>query len=307
MILVTGGAYQGKEAYAKKHYPGASIHNHYHLTVREQLAQGMEPSAEAAKLLNQRNLVVICDEVGCGIVPVSAEERRFREACGRVQCLLAESAEEVVRVTCGLGMVLKKWPRIYLIRHGIVRSNMERRFIGSTDQSLVPGEAERIRSLWPDMTERTEVFVSPLKRCRETASVLFPDAGQVPVEDLREMDFGIYENKNHEELCAYPEYRKCVEEGRELIFPGGETREAFTQRCADAFLGVMEKRTEEAAFVVHGGTIMSLLERFADPPGEFYSWYSGNACGYTGLWDPEARAIRFPERIPGESSGNGGE
>ncbi|WP_419571008.1 bifunctional adenosylcobinamide kinase/adenosylcobinamide-phosphate guanylyltransferase, partial [Ruminococcus sp.] len=54
-----------------------------------------------------KNAVVISQEVGCGLVPVEPEQRRFREAVGRLNCLLAESAETVERVCCGLGMRLK--------------------------------------------------------------------------------------------------------------------------------------------------------------------------------------------------------
>ena len=50
---------------------------------------------------------VICDEVGCGVVPLAAEERRWREEVGRLCCELAERADVVVRVSCGLPQVLK--------------------------------------------------------------------------------------------------------------------------------------------------------------------------------------------------------
>lgn len=51
--------------------------------------------------------VVICDEVGCGIVPVDAGERAWRERVGRLCCALARKADKVVRVQCGIGVVIK--------------------------------------------------------------------------------------------------------------------------------------------------------------------------------------------------------
>ena len=51
--------------------------------------------------------VVICDEVGCGVVPMDREERAWREQVGRTCCRLAERAAAVYRVTCGLGVRLK--------------------------------------------------------------------------------------------------------------------------------------------------------------------------------------------------------
>ncbi len=50
---------------------------------------------------------VICNEVGCGLVPIQAEERQRREAVGRLCCQLAERAEAVYRISCGLAIRLK--------------------------------------------------------------------------------------------------------------------------------------------------------------------------------------------------------
>ena len=51
--------------------------------------------------------VVICDEVGCGVTPLDREDRAWRERVGRTCCRLAERAEAVYRVRCGLGVRIK--------------------------------------------------------------------------------------------------------------------------------------------------------------------------------------------------------
>jgi dipeptidase D len=51
--------------------------------------------------------VVVCREVGCGVVPVEPAQRTRREAVGRLCCRLAARAERVERIFCGLPMVLK--------------------------------------------------------------------------------------------------------------------------------------------------------------------------------------------------------
>ncbi|MBQ9609494.1 MAG: bifunctional adenosylcobinamide kinase/adenosylcobinamide-phosphate guanylyltransferase [Lachnospiraceae bacterium] len=53
------------------------------------------------------NTIIITDEVGNGIVPVDKNERLLREKTGRIQCLLAEKANEVIRVICGIGQKIK--------------------------------------------------------------------------------------------------------------------------------------------------------------------------------------------------------
>ena len=52
-------------------------------------------------------MIIVCREVGCGIVPMDAFEREYRETVGRVCTELAAMSEEVHRVLCGVGTVIK--------------------------------------------------------------------------------------------------------------------------------------------------------------------------------------------------------
>ena len=52
-------------------------------------------------------IIIICDEVGSGIVPLEKEDRIYREAVGRVLCSAVKKAVHVERVTCGIGQCLK--------------------------------------------------------------------------------------------------------------------------------------------------------------------------------------------------------
>ncbi|MDE7297565.1 MAG: bifunctional adenosylcobinamide kinase/adenosylcobinamide-phosphate guanylyltransferase [Lachnospiraceae bacterium] len=109
MIFIVGGAFQGKTDYAKSCFPDAHrIINQYHETIRLQMQQGLEPLEEVKKLpLSEEGLIIICDEVGSGLVPVDAFERAWREQVGRVGGYLAERAEKVIRVVCGIGRSIK--------------------------------------------------------------------------------------------------------------------------------------------------------------------------------------------------------
>lgn len=57
------------------------------------------------KILMQRLLPA--DEVGCGVVPMDKKQILYREAVGRSCCILAERAERVTRVICGIGVIIK--------------------------------------------------------------------------------------------------------------------------------------------------------------------------------------------------------
>ena len=67
------------------------------------LADGvLEQRAEAWK-----NSVLICDDISCGVVPLEAETRAWREACGRMLNALSRRADTVTRIFCGLPQRLK--------------------------------------------------------------------------------------------------------------------------------------------------------------------------------------------------------
>ena len=124
MKFITGGAYQGKLEYAKKLYPdaewadgtGCSLQellscgavDHFHLFVRRWLQAGKTPQELTGEILDKnRELIVVCDEIGCGLVPTDAFEREYRESVGRICTELVKYSDEVYRVTCGAGVRLR--------------------------------------------------------------------------------------------------------------------------------------------------------------------------------------------------------
>ena len=131
MILIIGGFAQGKLHYVKQRYvhcedgrevtvldgtlelpteTGALqvIVNHLQSYIREQLRQGTDPEGMIENFGKEHpDCILICDEIGNGIVPMEAEERIYRERTGRILEQLAAQADEVVRVVCGIGQKIK--------------------------------------------------------------------------------------------------------------------------------------------------------------------------------------------------------
>ncbi len=168
---------------------------------------------------------------------------------------------------------------VRLIRHGTTAGNAARRYVGVTDEPLCPeGRAQAERKKKDLSLER--VYVSPLKRARETAAILFPNAEQIPVFDLREMDFGVFEGRTADEMADDPVYRAWVDDLCRGTCPGGESQADFHRRTAAAFSDVMRKTAGDATFLVHGGVIMSILWQFAEPKRDFYDWIAPNLGGY---------------------------
>ena len=92
---------------------------------------------------------------------------------------------------------------IYLLRHGETIYNTEKRYQGQRD---IPLSTKGRAALCPADIRPARVYVSPMTRARQTAAVLFPQAQQIIVPGLREMDFGTFEGRNYVEMENDPDY-----------------------------------------------------------------------------------------------------
>ena len=121
MILIVGGKEQGRLCFAMSEFgvAGGDVFDCSQrvLTgdVREKIIYGIDEFVKTNDIDGFLTLhgdmlcdkIVITAERGCGIVPIDAEEREVRGKIGRANCMLAEKADEVYRVVCGLGMRIK--------------------------------------------------------------------------------------------------------------------------------------------------------------------------------------------------------
>lgn len=107
MIFVTGPLWAGKRDYirAALGWSEEDLVRNAVWDVQDLPAEGTDLAALADELA--RRPVVIATELGGGVVPADPEERRRREDAGRLACLLAERADRVIRVCCGLPQALK--------------------------------------------------------------------------------------------------------------------------------------------------------------------------------------------------------
>lgn len=136
MELIIGGFSQGKLDYAKQHFCNAEVFDeksfnlfienisqdrtnvsekiildHFHLCVRQLLQDGKskEEIESFIKLIieNKKRIVLICDEIGNGIIPLEKFDREYREITGRFLIRLASESESVVRILCGIPQKIK--------------------------------------------------------------------------------------------------------------------------------------------------------------------------------------------------------
>jgi alpha-ribazole phosphatase len=184
---------------------------------------------------------------------------------------------------------------VLLLRHGQTQGNLEKRYIGKTDEPLLLDDTESMRKI-SALQKRLEqegiagsqkLFVSPMLRCRQTAELLFPGQEQVVIDKLREMDFGRFEAKNYMELSADPAYQAWIDSDGRLPFPEGEDRECFIQkRDLTDMTDILRQMTEQAwrencgqiAAVVHGGSIMAILSCLMQD--DYFAYQVPNLAGY---------------------------
>lgn len=125
MILITGGAFEGKKEYAAKRFSfgeneitdgrTASAEEimkavcvvNYHDFVKR-ISPFENPEEFTASLVRENpSAVVIMNEIGSGIIPLEKSERIWREQTGRCGCIIASAASEVIRLCCGIPSVIK--------------------------------------------------------------------------------------------------------------------------------------------------------------------------------------------------------
>lgn len=205
--------------------------------------------------------------------------------------------------------------KIIFIRHLKTPGNEKRQYIGRTDEDLSEQAVEVFRQRQEksisDLYPLVQYIISsPLKRCIQTAGLIYPGQ-EISVEPmLRECDFGEYEQKTYEDLKNEPEYIRWMESGGMTAFPGGEEQTSFRRRCVDGvkrwIARLLEDGADSAAFVVHGGTIMAVLSELAEDKHEFYHWQVENGGGYVAEvseaeWRNGRKVLRKVKRLQGNS------
>ncbi|NLI92679.1 MAG: histidine phosphatase family protein [Peptococcaceae bacterium] len=182
--------------------------------------------------------------------------------------------------------------KVYLLRHAETEGNLSGKYIGITDEPLSDHGIQKLRTLvqtgrYPEVQH---VFVSPMLRCSQTMGMIYPEIPNTIVPEFAECNFGFFENKTYEELKDTAEYQSWVDGGGKGVIPDGEDVLSFKARCCSGFERVMNKILEwniaTSALIIHGGTIMAVLEEYSREKLDFFYWKVKNCEGYELMMDP---------------------
>ena len=205
---------------------------------------------------------------------------------------------------------------IALIRHAPTQGNLEGRYVGATDEGLSDqgraraGEAAvALAGLAP-----RRLLTSGMRRCDETAAILFPKLVPAHLPGLAEMRFGAFEGKTYAEMDGDARYQAWVDSGCSAACPGGEAQAEFIARVRTTFeqalddlagvqagsgnqglqgsgrhvgLAIPDAHRDaravgaaDAAFLVHAGTIMAAMSELAEPKRSYWDWKASYCAGF---------------------------
>ena len=137
--------------------------------------------------------------------------------------------------------------KILILRHGITEGNKNKWFYGKTDLPLIQEgiealEKQKAEGLYPEIPEDALCFTTGLGRTAETFRVLFGDRDFEKIKDLREIEFGVCECKNFDELKDNPHFNAWTyDETGDYVIPGGESRNQFKARVACGWKYLLER------------------------------------------------------------------
>ncbi len=183
---------------------------------------------------------------------------------------------------------------VHLIRHALTKENTEGKYIGQTDVEASKEGLDQIKNLMGEnegYPYADVVISSPLKRCTQTAKLIYPDKEPVIMQDLIEYDFGDFEGMTADELKDLDTFKDWIAGTHpEEPVPFGESQKQFNDRICGCFVriveGIIRSGTASTAIITHGGVIMSLMAAFAIPEAPMHEWLTPNGCGYTLRIDP---------------------
>lgn len=150
--------------------------------------------------------------------------------------------------------------KLILTRHGQTVSNVQGVTMGCLDSALTPLGLRQANMKGEELsnTNIDAIYSSSLGRSRKTAETiqthLSKNIDLVLIDDLREIDFGVYQGRPYDDVPAI--------EGGYIVtpFPGGESNEGMARRVISTINDIYEANKEATVLIVtHSGPISAIL------------------------------------------------
>jgi len=174
---------------------------------------------------------------------------------------------------------------LIMIRHSLTEGNEKRWYYGASDLPLSDAGKARLLALkqagiYPDAAGK-RLIITPLRRTRESAELLYPGRETESIPALCEVNFGEFECRSYEDLKNTAAYQAWLAgDWYRTPPPGGESFAAAEARIGEALEKILSS-PEDAVLVVHGGTIIVAMQKlFPEVDKTQYDWQSAPGCGW---------------------------
>lgn len=180
--------------------------------------------------------------------------------------------------------------QIHFIRHGFTKENEQSVIIAKNSnpslskKSITEILENKNKFEYPKVDK---VYTSPLKRCTETVDLLYPDNYIQIVEKLTDIDLGEFDGQTLENLSMNSDYLNWVKDSTKFTPPKGESVQAFSLRCKEAFKEIVatmiKEKTYSIAIMTHASVLMHILSEFGLPKKSAFEWIIGYGKGVSSL------------------------
>lgn len=175
---------------------------------------------------------------------------------------------------------------VYLFRHGLTKGNLNAQYIGHTDLPLTSDSVSQLRSLKAQFhyPKVNAVFSSPLKRCKDSATIMFPNSSVIVIDQFIEYNFGEFEGLTADDLKDNEDFKNWLRGDMNARTPYGESNAEFVARVCEAFEkvidGCIKTGTNDIAIVGHAGVLMTILSCYGLPEAPMAHWQMDAGYGY---------------------------
>lgn len=183
---------------------------------------------------------------------------------------------------------------IYFIRHGITEGIINKWYYGETDLPLIAEgiiELNKYKNegIYPPLG-KASCYTSGMLRANQTFEAIYGKAPYKVIENLKEMNFGLWECKTFDELKAMDGFDMWVnDKSGTFTFPEGDSPVGFHERVAKGLEELLaEHRLKELSStepksiaVCHGGVIaVCMCILLGNPKEAFWNWIPKPGRGY---------------------------
>jgi len=187
---------------------------------------------------------------------------------------------------------------VALFRHGLTELNKQKAYLGWTDAPLCDEASSDLANLIFNRPYEL-VVTSDLKRCLQTANLLFSEQDAIVLQEFREMNFGPWEGKTYAELAGDSYFEAWIGDPFNVTVPGVESYSNFSKRIENgwkqAAAMMTDKQSKRLAIVTHGGVIRHVLSKYAHSQKGFWEWSVPHGNGIEMVWSSK-EAFRRDER-----------